>query len=963
MTNGVAFDKTITEATEALRTYQANAALASLTSLLSSSLTPARQAQALALLAEAYLQLNRWHDADVTLRPFVEGAARVSLPTLTQQRLCLHLAWLRTEQGNFAEAINYARQALHLAQMQEERQAEGAAHHALGKIYRLLGQPALAQEQYEIALQLHRALGDGVRLAGSCFGLSVIAGEKSDYATAQQYLDRAFPLLTEADDPLLYGHLCSTQASLLLLAENSRVAERLPWFARAIAAYEKVSQPKFLARTLNNWGHQLWLIGQWQEAQGRLERALAFGHAVADRQTVASALETLGEMAALQGHYDVSHGYLAEALAKIEGYDRFVEVQVGLAKARLLQWQGTPDLARATLEQVRQLATQTEAHSQLMAAHLQRADLACTQGEWALVASLLADVRSAVERLKSLELIGRLRLLEGLLAQQQQNLTQARAHLEQAHSHFAVTERCFWLGRTQFALAQVYEQQGEAARAEQAARQAQQHFQTLAAQAWQQSVAQWLLAHPRQATRQKACASVVPPPTTTTTDALTRLLAAANARAVLAHELVALLHQQWPATTIIVYEVTPTGDKQILATTCESLSFPATRKFHHVCLTPQYGPTLSVWLAPIPADLTALQPLLEVTTLKLEIGQWRAQAPLLAEYEQQAARADLTLPNMVYQSPAMRALAHDVYKIQGSAATVLILGETGTGKELVARALHTLSDQHERPFLAFNCATASKDLLEAHLFGHERGAFTGATHAAPGLIRSAEGGTLFLDEIAELPLDLQPKLLRFLEEGEVHPVGASRPQKVNVRVIAATNGALEQRVQEGRFRQDLYFRLDVIPLHVPPLRARREEIPLLARHFLTRFSSAENKGNLQLALTALDALAMFGWPGNVRQLKHEIQRLAALAGRDEVLQREHLSAELQALHKTNRNGTNGQVATTLTAQMEAFERSLLEQSLAHHPRNVKQVAAELGLKRRTLYAKLRHHGLLLSSNK
>jgi DNA-binding NtrC family response regulator/tetratricopeptide (TPR) repeat protein len=929
-----------------------------LTPLLSSSLSSAQQAQAHALLAEAYLQLNRWQDADATLRPFVEGAARASLPTSLQQRLCLRLASLRTEQGTFAEAVNFARQALHLAQMQEDRQEEGAACHALGKIYRLLGQPAIAQEHYERALWLHRALGDGVRLAGSCFGLSVIAGERGDYTTAQQYLDRAFPWLTEAGDPLLYGHLCSTQASLLVLAENSHLAARLPWFARAYAAYEKIGQPKFVARTLNNWGNQLWLIGQWQEAQTLLERALTFGRAVADRPTVASALETLGEMHALQGNYSVSHGYLAEALAQVAGYDRFVEGQVLLALARLLQWQGNRDLARTKLEQVLQLATQTEAHAQGVSARLQRAELACESGEWALVEPLLTELRSEVERGKSLELIGRLRLLEGQMAGQQQNLASARARLEQAHSHFAVTERPFWLGRTQFALAQVYAQLGESGRALQAAQQARQHFQALAAPSFQRAVEQWLQAHPHKVKCQKPGAAVTPP-TATASDALIRLLTAANARAVLARELVQLLQPQLPDSTIIAYEVTPAGEKQILATTRELLSFPTTRNFQRICLTPQRGPALYVWLAPVPTNLAALQPLLEVTTLKLELGHWRAQAPLLAEYEQRAARADLLLPNMVYQSPAMRALAHDVYKIQGSAATVLILGETGTGKELVARALHTLSDRHERPFLAFNCATAPQDLLEAHLFGHERGAFTGATHAAPGLIRTAEGGTLFLDEIAELPLDLQPKLLRFLEEGEVHPVGAARPQKVNVRVIAATNGALDQRVQEGRFRQDLYFRLDVIPLHVPPLRERREEIPLLARHFLTRFSTAEKKGNLQLALEALDALALFGWPGNVRQLKHEIQRLVALASRDEVLPRERLSPEVQAPLNPSHNGTNGHGATTLAAQMEAFERSLLEQCLTRQAHNTRQVAAELGLKRRTLYAKLRHHGLAL----
>ncbi len=658
----------------------------------------------------------------------------------------------------------------------------------------------------------------------------------------------------------------------------------------------------------------------------------------------------------------LAQALLAEALAQVAGYDRFVEGQVLLAMARLLQWEGNADSARTILEQVIQLATQTEAHEQRLSARLQLVELACEQGEWPLVESLLAEVRAAEEQLKSLELIGRLRWLEGLFAGQQQNLAQARARLEQAHSHFAVTERPFWLGRTQWALAQVYEQQGETQRAEQAAREALRHFQTLAAPSWQRTVEQWLQTHPPKPKRRKSGAAVASPPVTST-DALTRLLSAANARAVLAHELVQLLQQQLPDTTIIAYEMTPTGEKQILATTCESLSFPSTHNFQRLCLTPQRGTALYVWLAPAPLNLATIQPLLDVTALKLEVGQWRTQAPLLAEYEQRAARADLLLPDMVYQSPAMRALAHDVYKIQGSAATVLILGETGTGKELVARALHTLSDRRARPFLSFNCATASKDLLESHLFGHERGAFTGATHAAPGLIRSAEGGTLFLDEIAELPLELQPKLLRFLEEGEVHPVGACCPQKVNVRVIAATNCALEERVQQGLFRQDLYFRLDVIPLHVPPLREHREDIPLLARHFLTRFSDEEQKGNLQLALTALDALAMFGWPGNVRQLKHEIQRLAALAARDEVLRREHLSAEVQAVQSAARlNGMNGHHTNTLAAQVEAFERSLLEQCLTRHARQVQPMADELGLKRRTLYAKLRHHGLALSAD-
>lgn len=293
-------------------------------------------------------------------------------------------------------------------------------------------------------------------------------------------------------------------------------------------------------------------------------------------------------------------------------------------------------------------------------------------------------------------------------------------------------------------------------------------------------------------------------------------------------------------------------------------------------------------------SIAPLQPLLSAAELKLEVILCRAKAPLVAEYEQRDERVELALPGMLYHSPVMRELARQIYKIQGSAATVLVLGETGTGKELVAHAIHHLSTRRDQPFVAFNCANVSRDLIEAQLFGYRKGAFTGAVQPSEGVIRAATGGTLFLDEVAELPLDLQPKLLRFLQEGEIHPLGTNKPHLVNVRVVAATNRCLEEMVRVGKFREDLYFRLNVIPLQVPPLRARHEEIVLLARHFLAQLSAREQKVNLQFAPNALDALTVYDWPGNVRQLQHEIQRLVALASSSTVLQREHLSAELRA---------------------------------------------------------------------
>ena len=231
-----------------------------------------------------------------------------------------------------------------------------------------------------------------------------------------------------------------------------------------------------------------------------------------------------------------------------------------------------------------------------------------------------------------------------------------------------------------------------------------------------------------------------------------------------------------------------------------------------------------------------------------------------------------------------------IQRLQGNDLTVLITGESGTGKELVARAIHVGSSRNAATFLPYNCTTTTRELADSQLFGHRRGSFTGAMSDQPGLIRTAAGGTLFLDEVGDLPLDVQPKLLRFLEQGEIMPVGENRPQPVDVRVLAATNADLEQRVAEGKFREDLYYRLSVIRIHVPPLRQRREEIPHLAAFFLREASDRLGKPDLQLGSEVLDLFAQYWWPGNVRQLRNELQRAVAMAPAGGRIGPEHLSA-------------------------------------------------------------------------
>jgi DNA-binding NtrC family response regulator len=315
------------------------------------------------------------------------------------------------------------------------------------------------------------------------------------------------------------------------------------------------------------------------------------------------------------------------------------------------------------------------------------------------------------------------------------------------------------------------------------------------------------------------------------------------------------------------------------------------------------------------------------------------------------------LPGFVCASASMNRVVEQIQRLQGSDLTVLITGESGTGKDLVARAIHVGSLRRSAMFLPYNCTTTTRELADSQLFGHRRGSFTGAVTDQPGLIRSAAGGSLFLDEIADLPLDIQPKLLRFLEQGEIMPVGETRPQAIDVRVLAATNADLEQRVTEGKFREDLYYRLSVIRIHVPPLRERREEIPHLSTFFLRDACDRLGKPDVQLAPTTLDLFARYWWPGNVRQLKNEIQRAVAMSTPGGAIEPHHLSADLAAPRPVGdvpaSTASIGMTPRNLAAAIADVEKELIVTTLDRTRGNISETARLLGLTRRGLYLKMR----------
>jgi DNA-binding NtrC family response regulator len=315
------------------------------------------------------------------------------------------------------------------------------------------------------------------------------------------------------------------------------------------------------------------------------------------------------------------------------------------------------------------------------------------------------------------------------------------------------------------------------------------------------------------------------------------------------------------------------------------------------------------------------------------------------------------LPGFICASGPMQRVADQIQRLQGNDLTVLITGESGTGKDLVARAIHAGSLRHGRMFLPYNCTSATRELADSQLFGHRRGSFTGAVADQPGVLRTAVGGTLFLDEVGDLPLDVQPKLLRFLEQGEVLPVGETRPQKVDVRVVAATNADLEQRVAEGKFREDLFYRLSVIRIHLPPLRERREEIAHLSTFFLRESSDRLGKPGVRLSQETLDLFDAFPWPGNVRQLRNEVQRAVALAASGGVITPDLLSPALSgALEEISSPQTRGR-RTTLAASVEKLEREMIERALERSTGNISETARMLGLTRRGLYLKMERLGV------
>jgi hydrogenase-4 transcriptional activator len=866
----------------------------------------------------------------------------------------------------------------------------GAIYAAMARVYRNISEFTIARDHSQKALEHYRETGDWRGLAESYFGLAMADTLEGHYESGLENFEQALKLIGDHPAPYMLGKIYSNMAGACWFLK--RPQEGIRYLEKAISYYERTEHKGSAALGYNNLGINLILVGEWERAQTALDRALSLASEVDERSSqVPMILDSLGDLSILRGELEEAREYLDRA--------------VSLATDNGNKWysgQALRTLGRCYL-------AMNDATSALVKGH-QALDLAESIGDRQAICEsrlilaesqlLLNDLPSCTEELQKvtdeateatpdLGITGEAQRLYGILAMMEGDATLAAQHFARSVSIFEMLGDRYRGTRSHFELGRAYSNQHPERAAEHLAR-AVHSFRELGASLdlarAEEALAALDHSAPERHHEQSALAQLL----------TLRLAEAVASRELLLRELAAVLDQETNASQVIIFEPAENNRYRVvvahgcttdegasladelseLKTDPEGEQFAQERDASIINLRAPNAPPALVFVSPreavtLPGSVS-IEPLLRVVELGLDVCALRARSRASSGAQDQDALAGSSLmPGFIHSSPAMTRLVEEVHKIRSSDVTVLVTGESGTGKELVARAIHAISSRRSKVFVPFNCTAVPKELAEGYLFGYRRGAFTGAVTDSLGVIRSAAGGTLFLDEIGDLPLDVQPKLLRFLQEGEIQPLGEQRPTKVDVRIIAATNSDLEEMVAQGRFREDLYYRLNVIRLRVPPLRERRSEIPTIVNYYINHYSAKFGRRDIEITPQAIDLLMVCDWPGNVRQLCNEIQRIVARAEDGAVLTPDQLSPELRRMSTPETPQSSitplGVVASTpgqhvtLADALSELERRMIAESLRKHGGNISRAARELGLTRRGLYLKLERHEMSASA--
>jgi DNA-binding NtrC family response regulator/tetratricopeptide (TPR) repeat protein len=876
---------------------------------------------------------------------------------------------LAAAQGERSRGIAFLTKALRYAERAHDSRAIGLAHFELGLCYRQVGDTSIVREHITAAASALHAAGDRRHLA-MVHSLSGVAlaqeGRLEEAIVALRHAER-LAVSAQAGDVL--ATVCGNQANVALLQHRHDSALALA--ERSVELQEESGTPHGLGSALASLGQIFVRVGNLVRAEETLNRALDVRSPLQFmRETTGAVFDTLAQIHLIRGDHEEASRSLEKAK---EAYGEY-----GAHTSHWYQWSLRVLEARVALrrgEAAAALAIANDiASSEAPAAYAVQAELIAIE---ALLASGAGhESQERLERVarriqpntmsgtwgEFLRLRGRVRAASG-------RATDACHDFGQSVSVFELLGERYQAGLSHFELGRLEASAGARSRATRSLSNALKLFESLGAA-------------PDLAETRTALDNV---PTAGTGgyvgvqvdgDAalVQRIVDAAALPALLAREGVTTLIEGCDAQAAVIFVQSGPARVDVLAAAgldadgAHHLALAALRSIGTT--TPPLvvdslgraaaGPRFAAVSTRRPLTPTASQRfrlLCAVLRQGFDLCEARERPAEIATTVLERKLEPL-LPGFVCASAAMQRVADQIQRLQGNDLTVLITGESGTGKDLVARAIHAGSLRRGGMFLPYNCTSATRELADSQLFGHRRGSFTGAVGDSPGVLRTAVGGTLFLDEVGDLPLDVQPKLLRFLEQGEVLPVGETRPIHVDVRVVAATNADLEHRVSEGRFREDLFYRLSVIRIHVPPLRERREEIPHLTTFFLREASEKLGKPGVRLSPETLDLFDAFPWPGNVRQLRNEIQRAVALTPTGGVIAPDLLSPQLTGpRHHPGADRPIRGRRTSLSGAVEKLEREMIETALERSGGNISETARVLGLTRRGLYMKMERLGV------
>lgn len=938
---------------------------------------------------------GRYKESLETIKHYEDSEILGRLKPETQIRITTQLAIAYNNIGDHPKAVTLLKENLEKAKEQELHHLLGSIDVGLARVYRKLNECPICRDHAERGLNHLREHGDWLGMAEAYREIALSYHQEGNSEKSVEYFKLGIQIIGERSAPFMLGKLYTDLSGAYWFLR--RPHDGIEGLEKSISFFEQTEHVLNSVIAYNNLGINLLLVGEWNRAEEMINRALELAKKT-DHAHIAGILDSLGEIKILRGELPAARKLLDEAVRFARSRKReWYEAQAMRNLARCLLAEGkfkeAAEMSRKTIELSATIGDRHYANMAGLVLAESRLNLgSITESENAL------EVVEENEPNADFFVLGNIQRIRGLIAQDSGDRELAVHHFNRSLTIFEAAKDVYHAALAHLLI-------GKNLSGAQSSRAAK-HL----------TAALDIFKRLRLSELSKECEVVLQDIKHTKTGKddlerrsnsvvsqllMVRLAEATASRELLFRELIAVLQQESQAKKLIIAE--PNEKKQLnpfithgyspgestdlvrkfeeAERKGEAKAFCRSKNLAVMHLKTSSGTPADLFIHPaagaVLSDDSSLQPLLRVVELGMDVIALREKDKTTpVEQEVSPYTSSSLMPGFIHSSPAMTSLVEEVYKIRSSDVTVLVTGESGTGKELVSRAIHAISNRKDKIFVPFNCTAVPKELAEGHLFGYKKGAFTGAVTDSQGMIRAADGGTLFLDEVGDLPLDVQPKLLRFLQEGEVQPIGEKRPIKVDVRVIAATNMPLEQKVAEGTFREDLFYRLNVIRLRVPPLRERRSEIPPIVNYYVNHYSSRFGKHDITFTPQTVDLLMVCNWEGNVRQLCNEIQRIVARAVDGEVITPDHLSPELKrAARPLTPFGDDPNIRPitsfdspltpfaniaeggTLEQAVSELEMQMIKASLSRHNWNISRVATELGLTRRGLYLKLTRYGI------